>query len=45
MIRKGTAGGFTGVCIGMYATGNGQQSTSPAFFDWFNYEPKQTIGD
>lgn len=31
-------GGFTGVCIGMYATGNGQQSTTPAWFDWVHYE-------
>jgi alpha-N-arabinofuranosidase len=31
--------GFTGVFIGMYATGNGQKSTSPADFDWFEYKP------
>jgi xylan 1,4-beta-xylosidase len=30
-------GGFTGVYVGMYATGNGQESTSPADFDWFEY--------
>jgi len=30
-------GGFTGVYIGMYATGNGQKSTRPADFDWFEY--------
>lgn len=34
-----TAGGFTGVLIGMYATGNGKLSTSPAYFDWFRYTP------
>jgi alpha-N-arabinofuranosidase len=28
---------FTGVYFGMYATGNGQKSTSPADFDWFEY--------
>ena len=31
------AGGFTGVFIGLYATGNGQKSTRPADFDWFEY--------
>ena len=31
------AGGFTGVYIAMYASGNGQASTGPAFFDWFEY--------
>lgn len=30
-------GGFTGVYIGMYATGNGQTNTVPADFDWFQY--------
>lgn len=34
------AGGFTGVYIGLYATGNGRRSTSPADFDWFSYEGK-----
>lgn len=34
------AGGFTGVYIGLYASGNGQKSQAPADFDWFNYEPK-----
>lgn len=33
-------GGFTGVCVGLYATGNGQQSKTPAYFDWFSYDPK-----
>ncbi len=32
------AGGFTGVYIAMYATGNGQASTAPADFDWFDYQ-------
>jgi alpha-N-arabinofuranosidase len=32
------AGGFTGVYLGLYATGNGSQSTVPADFDWFLYE-------
>ncbi|HOP97113.1 MAG TPA: glycoside hydrolase family 43 protein [Verrucomicrobiota bacterium] len=29
---------FTGVVIGVFATGNGRRSTSPADFDWFEYE-------
>jgi alpha-N-arabinofuranosidase len=28
---------FTGVYFGMYATGNGQKCTTPADFDWFEY--------
>jgi xylan 1,4-beta-xylosidase len=31
-------GGFTGVFIGMYASGNGTANTNPADFDWFDYE-------
>ena len=34
------AGGFTGVYIGLYATGNGRPSRTPADFDWFSYEPQ-----
>lgn len=33
------AGGYTGVYVAMYATGNGRKSTAPAFFDWFDYVP------
>lgn len=33
------AGGFTGVYIGMYATGNGQTASTTADFDWFDYQP------
>jgi xylan 1,4-beta-xylosidase len=32
-----TAGGFTGVYVGLYATGNGKSSTVSADFDWFEY--------
>jgi len=32
-------GGFTGVFIGMYASGNGQDNQNPADFDWFEYVP------
>jgi alpha-N-arabinofuranosidase len=31
------AGGFTGVYLGMFASGNGKISTAPAGFDWFEY--------
>jgi alpha-N-arabinofuranosidase len=34
------AGGFTGVYVGLYATGNGQPSSAPAHFDWFDYEAR-----
>lgn len=33
------AGGFTGVYIGLYATGNGTKSRNPAWFDWLSYNP------
>lgn len=33
-----TAGGFTGVMLGLFATGNGHTSSVPAYFDWFNYQ-------
>jgi alpha-N-arabinofuranosidase len=32
-----TVGGFTGVYVGLYATGNGKASTANADFDWFEY--------
>ncbi|WP_163711368.1 glycoside hydrolase family 43 protein [Mangrovibacterium lignilyticum] len=35
-----TAGGFTGVYVGLYATGNGEACSSDADFDWFEYLPK-----
>ncbi|MHA7964866.1 glycoside hydrolase family 43 protein [Paenibacillus sp. CAU 1782] len=37
MLATEVAGGFTGVLIAMYATGNGKPSTTPAHFDWFEY--------
>lgn len=33
------AGGFTGVYFGMYAAGNGEVSSAPAQFDYFEYLP------
>jgi len=38
--QKGAPFNFTGVFMGLYATGNGQRSTVPADFDWFEYEPR-----
>ena len=34
------SGGYNGVIIGLYATGNGKPSSGTADFDWFKYEPK-----
>ena len=34
------AGGFTGVFLGMYATGNGRINSVPADFNWFEYKKK-----
>jgi alpha-N-arabinofuranosidase len=34
-----TAGGFTGVFIGLFTTSNGQKSSSKATFNWFDYCP------
>ncbi len=36
-ISTETVGGFTGVYVGFYATGNGEQSETSADFDWFEY--------
>ena len=32
-----TAGGFTGVYLGLFATGNGTKTSAKAYFDWFDY--------
>ena len=34
------SGGYNGVIIGLYATGNGKPASSTADFDWFKYQPK-----
>jgi alpha-N-arabinofuranosidase len=36
-IATETVGWFTGVYVGLYATGNGEVSKSPADYDWFEY--------
>lgn len=33
-----TIGGFTGVYVGLYATGNGKTSEANADYDWFEYK-------
>jgi xylan 1,4-beta-xylosidase len=35
-------GGFTGIYLGVYATGNGQRSTMPADFAWFEYSTHES---
>ncbi len=35
--QKGAHFNFTGVVIGLFASGNGQASSVPADFDWFDY--------
>jgi xylan 1,4-beta-xylosidase len=37
-----TVGGFTGVYVGLYATGNGQASNTNADYDWFEYLKDET---
>jgi alpha-N-arabinofuranosidase len=43
-----TVGGFTGVYVGLYATGNGKASNANADYDWFEYlkneEPRSQGG-
>jgi xylan 1,4-beta-xylosidase len=41
-IATETVGWFTGVYVGMYATGNGKASEAPADYDWFEYTVNQT---
>ena len=36
-VSTAVASAFTGVYFAMYATGNGQASKTPAFFNWFDY--------
>jgi len=40
LISTETAGGFTGVFLGLFASGNGKASQTPAEFDWFDYAGK-----
>ena len=36
-ISTQTVGGFSGLYVGFYATGNGKESTADADYDWFEY--------
>lgn len=38
LLSTEVAGGYTGVYIGLYATGNGRRCSTPAYFDWFQYK-------
>ena len=38
LISTETAGGFTGVYLGLFTTGNGVKCITPAVFDWFEYK-------
>ena len=38
LLSSETAGTFTGVYHGMFASGNGKNSKTPAVFDFFNYQ-------
>ena len=38
LISTETAGGFTGIYLGLFTTGNGSKCNSPAVFDWFEYK-------
>ena len=38
-----TAGGFVGSVFGLYATSLGKESSSKAYFDWFEYKGQDTI--
>jgi xylan 1,4-beta-xylosidase len=37
LLSTEVAGGFTGVYFGLYATGNGRNTSTPAYFDWIEY--------
>lgn len=43
--QKNAQFNFTGVVIGLFATGNGRPSTAPADFDWFEFQPTGTSRD
>ncbi len=40
ILNRNTAGGFSGIYLGMYASGNGQESKNVASFDYFEYYGK-----
>ena len=40
--NRGTGMVFTGVLVGLYASGDGNNSKTPAYFDWFKIESTQS---
>jgi alpha-N-arabinofuranosidase len=38
LISTETAGGFAGIYLGLFTSGNGTKCNSPALFDWFDYK-------
>jgi alpha-N-arabinofuranosidase len=42
-VSNEVVGGFTGVFIGMYASGNGKANVNPADFDWFDFQEADTV--
>jgi xylan 1,4-beta-xylosidase len=42
LLTTEVAGGFTGMMIGLYATGNGHDSAAPTDFAWFEYVARRT---
>jgi alpha-N-arabinofuranosidase len=44
-ISNEVVGGFTGVFIGMYASGNGQANVNPADFDWFDFQEADIVNE
>jgi len=44
LLSTETAGGFTGVYLGLYTTGNGARPRSRAYFDSFEYRPFEDRG-
>ena len=39
LLSSETAGGFTGVYIGLFASANGYKTSAKAYFNWFEYKP------
>ncbi|WP_017473000.1 glycoside hydrolase family 43 protein [Amphibacillus jilinensis] len=42
-LNGGAGGSFTGVCIGLYATTNGEEQAIDAYYNWVKYEGKENL--
>ncbi|HEV7331296.1 MAG TPA: glycoside hydrolase family 43 protein [Flavisolibacter sp.] len=42
-LSTASAGGFTGCVFGLYATSNGRQSSTTAYYDWFEYKGNDDV--